>query len=48
MPKAARATEMLVPFRGTNSFTSARVAVFNPPRGLESSNRLFVSNFSVF
>ena len=31
--------------RRTNSFTSARVAVFNPPRGLEEGSRLLWAIF---
>jgi hypothetical protein len=46
MLKAAAANSAAEAAAGsTNSFTSARVAVFNPPRGLEEV-AAFLSNFS--
>jgi hypothetical protein len=48
MPKVASTAAARVLPRGTNSFTSARAAVFNPLRGLERGRGLFVSSFSAF
>ena len=48
MPKAALTAAARVLFRGPNCFTSARVAVFKPPRDLEKKVAESVSNFSAF